>query len=107
MTQKTAKTAAVLSARHLASEAATVQFPLVRHASDVGWSVVSKEDALRKRGGEQGLFFYDELRDALLRLNPDLVTADNVQSLISRMEGVRRNIEGNREILEWLRGHRT
>ena len=80
---------------------------IVRHASDVGWTVVAKDDALRKRGGEQGLFFYDELRDGLLRLNPGLVTADNVQSIISRMEGVRPNIEGNREILEWLRGRRS
>src|SRR3990172_4180956 len=93
--------------RHLANEAATVQFPLVRHAEAVGWTVVSKEDALRKRGGEAGLFFHDELRDALLRLNPGLVTPENVQSVMSRMESVRLSIEGNREILEWLRGRRT
>ena len=107
MSSTTGRAAAAPLPRHLANEAATVQFPLVRHASDVGWSVVSKEDSLRKRGGEQGLFFYDELRDALLRLNEGVVTADNVQSIISRMEGVRPNIEGNREILEWLRGQRT
>src|SRR6266511_4007081 len=107
MRPKTTKPVPTLAPRHLANEAATVQFPLVRHASDVGWTVVSKEDALRKRGGEQGFFFYDELRDALLRLNPGLVSADNVQSIISRMEGVRPSIEGNREILEWLRNQRT
>jgi len=93
--------------RHLANEAATVQLPLVRHAEAVGWTVVSPDDALRKRGGEAGLFFYDELRDALLRLNPDLITDDNVQAVISRMESVRLSIEGNREILEWLRGRRS
>ena len=53
------------------------------------------------------LFFYKELEDALLRLNPGIVTADNVQSIIQRMESVPSNIEGNREILDWLRGNKT
>jgi type I restriction enzyme R subunit len=42
-----------------------------------------------------------------LRLNPGIVTADNVQSIIQRMESVPNNIEGNREILDWLRGNKT
>ena len=92
---------------NLANEAATVQLPLVRHAEAMGWTFVPPADALRKRGGEAGLFFYDELEDALLRLNPGLVTRENVQSVVTRMEGVRPTIEGNREILRWLRGEHT
>src|ERR1019366_301079 len=91
----------------LANEAGTVQYPLVRHAEEVGWTVVSKDDALHRRGGEAGLFFYKDLEAALIRLNPGVVTSDNVQSIIQRMEAVPKNIEGNREILEWLRGNRT
>jgi len=91
----------------LANEAGTVQFPLVKHAAAVGWTVVSDVEALRLRGGEQGLFFYKELEDALLRLNPGIVTQENVQSIIQRIESVPNTIEGNREILEWLRGNRT
>jgi type I restriction enzyme R subunit len=92
---------------NLANEAGTVQFPLVKHAAAVGWTVVSDTEALRWRGGEAGLFFYKELEDALLRLNPGVVTPENVQSIIQRMESVPNTIEGNREILEWLRGNKT
>jgi type I restriction enzyme R subunit len=93
--------------KNLANEAGTVQFPLVKHAAEIGWTVVSDSDALRLRGGEAGMFFYSELEAALLRLNPVIVTADNVQSIIQRMESVPNNIEGNREILDWLRGNKT
>jgi type I restriction enzyme R subunit len=91
----------------LATEAGTVQFPLVKHAEAVGWTVVSDTEALRLRGGEAGLFFYKELEEALLRLNSGTVTPDNVQAIIQRMESVPNTIEGNREILEWLRGNKT
>jgi type I restriction enzyme R subunit len=91
----------------LVSEAGATQFPLVKHAAEIGWNVVSDAEGLRRRGGEAGLFFYKDLEEALLRLNPDIVTADNVQSIIQRMESVPNTIEGNREILEWLRGNKT
>src|SRR6267142_950580 len=91
----------------LVSEVGTVQFTLIKHADEAGWAVVSETDALRKRGGESGLFFDDELKEALLRLNTDVVTPENVNSIIQRMESVPKTIEGNKEILEWLRGNRT
>jgi type I restriction enzyme R subunit len=89
------------------SEAGTVQFPMVHHAAEMGWTPLSREEALSKRGGEAGLFLYDELRDALLRLNPGLVTPTNVQEIIDRLDAIPPTMEGNREMLEWLRGHRT
>lgn len=92
---------------NLANEAGTVQFPLVKHAEGAGWTVLSDSEALHRRGGEAGLFFYPELEAALLRLNPGVVTPENVQSIIQRMESVPSTIEGNREILEWLRGNKT
>ncbi|MBI4005931.1 MAG: HsdR family type I site-specific deoxyribonuclease [Gammaproteobacteria bacterium] len=91
----------------LAHEATTVQFPLVRYAAATGWTVISDVDALIKRRGEGGLFFYVELEAALLRLNPGVVGAENVAGIIQRMEAVPNTIAGNREILEWLRGQRT
>lgn len=92
---------------NLALEAATVQFPLVRHAVDAGWAFVSEAEALDRRGGEGGLFFHDELRAALLRLNPGVVTAENVASVIAEIEAAPPTIEGNKQLLEWLRGQRT
>ena len=91
----------------LASEAGTVQFPLIRHAEAAGWTAVSETVALGKRRGEEGAFFYDELEAALLRLNPGVVTGDNVQAVIQRMESAPASIEGNRELLRWLRGEQT
>ncbi|MCX6937877.1 MAG: HsdR family type I site-specific deoxyribonuclease [Verrucomicrobia bacterium] len=92
---------------NLALEAATVQFPLVRHAVDAGWAFVSEVEALDRRGGEGGLFFHDELRAALLRLNPGVVTTENVASVIAEIEAAPPTIEGNKQLLEWLRGQRT
>ncbi|MEK7152441.1 MAG: type I restriction endonuclease, partial [Patescibacteria group bacterium] len=91
----------------LANEAATVQFPLIKHAAEIGWDVISKEEALHRRGGEAGIFFYKDLEEVLLRLNPGVINSDNVQSVIQRMEAVPKTIAGNKEILEWLRGNRT
>jgi type I restriction enzyme R subunit len=91
----------------LAVEATTVQFPLVDHAVVVGWEPVTDAVALGKRRGEGGLFFYDELEAALLRLNPGVVTPADVPGIVQRLESLPNSIEGNREVLEWLRGKQT
>jgi type I restriction enzyme R subunit len=89
------------------TEAASAQGPLIQHAVSMGWEILAPAEALQKRGGEAGLFFYRELQESLLRLNPGLVTPENVGGIIQRMESVPSTIEGNREILEWVRGHRA
>ena len=91
----------------LATEAATVQFPLVDHGVAAGWEPISPEAALGKRRGEGGLFFYDELEAALLRLNPGVVSPAEVPGIVQRLESLPTTIAGNREVLEWLRGNRT
>jgi type I restriction enzyme, R subunit len=88
------------------SEAATVQFPMVRHAAEIGWIPLAPEVAKQKRGGEAGMFLLDELSERLVALNPGLVTEDNVRSIIDRLEAVPTTIEGNRDVLGWLRGER-
>src|SRR5690242_2086828 len=91
----------------LAIESATVQFPLVDHAAAAGWERVSEAQALGKRRGEGGLFFYDELEAALLRLNPGVVTPADVPGIVQRLESLPNTIAGNREVLEWLRGRQS
>ncbi len=91
----------------LASERAGVQDPLVGYAADVGWTYVSPEDSLTLRRGPSGLLFREVLRTKLFELNPGIITAENVDSVIDRIESVRTNIEGNAEVLAWLRGERT
>ena len=87
------------------TEANTVQMPMVRHAAEVGWTPVAPEEALAHRGGPAGLLFRGELEGALRRFNPWL-TGDAVRGVIERLESLPPTIEGNRQMLEWLRGER-
>ena len=87
------------------TEATTVQFPMVRHAAEIGWTPLPPQDALQKRGGEAGMLFRDELEGALGRFNPWL-TDDAIRAIVERLEAISPTIEGNREMLAWLRGER-
>ncbi|MCS6877650.1 MAG: HsdR family type I site-specific deoxyribonuclease [Geminicoccaceae bacterium] len=87
------------------SEAATVQFPMVRHAAAIGWTPISPEVATQKRSGESGTLLRDELKAALAKFNP-WMTADTIRQVIEKLEAIPATIEGNREILAWLRGER-
>ena len=78
---------------------------MVGHAEEVGWKPLPPAVATRKRGGEAGLLFRDELEDALHRFNP-WMSGDAVRSAIERLESLPATIEGNREMLAWLRGER-
>jgi type I restriction enzyme R subunit len=91
----------------LASERATVQDPLVGYAVEIGWAYLSPEQALTLRRGQGGTFLYQTLRDKLIALNPGIVTIENVDQVIAKIESVRNNIEGNAEVLAWLRGERS
>lgn len=89
------------------AELNTVQLPLVRHAEAVGWECVSKDASVAKRRGVEGLFHYAELEATLLRLNPGVITTENVQAVVQELESIPNTMQGNREILEWLRGAHT
>ena len=43
------------------SEAKSVQFPMVKHAVEIGWTPLTPEAAKGKRGGDTGMLFRDEL----------------------------------------------
>src|SRR5437764_210985 len=87
------------------TEAGSVQFPMVAHAAAIGWTAIPPEVAKQKRGGEAGMLFRDELEDVLARFNPWL-SADAVRQLIEKLEAIPPTVEGNREMLSWLRGER-
>ncbi|MGC3963936.1 MAG: HsdR family type I site-specific deoxyribonuclease [Rhodocyclaceae bacterium] len=87
------------------SEAGTVQFPMVKHAVEIGWTSITPEDARTKRGGEAGTFFRDVLEAKLAAFNPWL-SADAVRSVVETLDALPATIEGNRELLAWLRGER-
>src|SRR6266481_3812303 len=92
---------------NLGTESVTVQHPLTRYANDAGWNIVSKDAATTLRRGESGLFFYDLLKQKLQDFNSEFMTPEMADEIIHRLESVRNNIEGNSEILAWLRGERS
>ncbi len=92
---------------NLGNERPTVQDPLIGYAVEIGWTYLSPELALTLRRGESGTLLYPLLAEKLIALNPGIVTIENVDQVIDKIEGVRNNIEGNYEILAWLRGERS
>ncbi|AOK57891.1 deoxyribonuclease HsdR [Burkholderia ubonensis] len=87
------------------SEAGTVQFPMVKHAVEIGWKPIAPEDARINRGGEAGVFFREILETKIAAFNPWLA-ADTVRSIVETLDALPASIEGNREMLAWLRGER-
>ena len=88
------------------SEAGSVQFPMVAHAAEIGWTPLSPDAARAKRGGSDGVLLRDELGKALATFNPWL-PGDAVRQIVEKLEALPRTIEGNREALAWLRGERS
>jgi type I restriction enzyme R subunit len=86
-------------------EAWTVQFPMVKHAREVGWTVLTPEEAEAKRHGIASMLFPDVLEDKLQEFNPWL-TEEQARAIVESMEALPATIEGNREVLRWLRGER-
>lgn len=87
------------------SEAETVQFPMVKHAVEIGWEPLTPKQALTLRGGEAGVFLREVLERKLAEFNPWL-TADGIRSIVETLDALPPTIEGNREMLSWLRGER-
>ena len=87
------------------TEAGSVQFPMVRHAAEIGWTPISPQQAMRKRGSAAGMLFRDDLGAKLAQLNP-WMSEIAVRQVIERLEALPPSIEGNREVLAWLRGER-
>lgn len=92
---------------NLGTERSTVQDPMIGYAVEIGWGYLSPDEALTLRRGESGTLLYPTLRDKLIALNPGVVTIDNVDQVIASIESVRNTIEGNAEMLAWLRGERS
>jgi len=87
------------------SEAGTVQFPMVNHAAGIGWTPITPEVAKQKRGGEAGMLLRDELEAVLAKFNPWMM-ADAIRQVVEKLEALPLTIEGNRDMLAWLRGER-
>ncbi len=91
----------------LGSERLAVQNPIIGYAEEIGWSYLPPDEALNFRRGASGWLLYPVLREKLIALNPGVVDEKNADDIIGRIESIRCSIEGNAEILKWLRGERA
>ena len=87
------------------TEAGAAQFPMVRHAEEVGWTPLTPEATLELRGGQEGMLFRGVLEDTLRRFNT-WMDGDAARAVVERIEALPATIDGNREVLAWLRGER-
>lgn len=87
------------------AEAWSVQFPMVKHAHEVGWTIVTPEEAETLRHGTGTMLFPEILEDKLQEFNPWL-TSDQARSIVESIEALPPTIDGNHEVLRWLRGER-
>lgn len=88
------------------SEAACAQFPMIKHAAGIGWTPLTPERAQELRGGIENSFFHDVLLEKLLAFNSWL-SQDAARSIMETMAALPPIIEGNRELLSWLRGEHS
>ncbi|WP_108249997.1 type I restriction endonuclease subunit R [Planctomonas deserti] len=84
-------------------EAYTVQFPMVGHAAEVGWAPVTPFESESLRHGRENMLFTDVLEEKILDFNPWL-SEDQARSIIETIEAITPSIEGNWEVLKWMRG---
>ena len=89
------------------SERKIVQEPLIKYAKQIGWTYLNRDEAVALRQGEAGLFFYNILKEQLMNLNKGIINSEKANEIIKRLENVKSSIEGNQEILQYLKGEKS
>ena len=90
------------------SEYTAVQEPMLRYSDQIGWTRVSRSQAMQmRRGDTAALYFSDVLKAQLLKLNKDVVDDSNCDDVMRKLGLLNASLEGNREALSWLRGERS
>ena len=72
---------------------------------EIGWTPLTPAAAREMRGGDAGMLFRDELSAKLATFNSWL-TPDAIRSIVETIDAIPATIEGNRELLAWMRGDR-
>src|SRR4030042_852800 len=91
----------------LRSERQVVQKPLVRYATESGWTYLSRDDALRRRRGETSPILWDTFIQKVQSLNPGTVDHLKAEEIAGRLIRVPPTIEGNLQAWEYLKGLKT
>lgn len=91
----------------LGEERPTVQDTIIRYATEIGWTYLPPNEALRLRRGHSGIVLHDVLVQQLQRLNPGVVDVNRAEEVIRKLTTVPPKIEGNFEVWEYLKGLKT
>jgi type I restriction enzyme R subunit len=91
----------------LRNERHVVQQPLIRYATEVGWTYLSPDDALRLRRGETGPILWDTFIQKAQSLNPGDVDHLKAEDIAGHLIRVPPTIEGNLQAWEYLKGLKT
>lgn len=91
----------------LITEKRDVQDQLINYLVGIGWQYLSPNTVAALRGSDREPLLPDIARQQLIKLNPGLVTAANVDDVLRRLRLVQPTIAGNEEFLKALRGHWT
>ena len=87
------------------SERSAVQEPLLKYANEIGWTRVSRPEAMQMRGGNTfGLYFTDVLNTQLKKLNKGIVDDSNSEEVIRRLDLLKATLEGNQDAISWMHG---
>ena len=90
------------------SEYTVVQEPMLRYSDQIGWTRVSRSQAMQMRGGNAtALYFTDVLKAQLLKLNTDIVDNSNCADVLRQLGLFKPTLEGNHEALLWIRGEKS
>ena len=92
---------------NLHSERAAVQNPLLRYATEAGWTYLPPDEALRLRRGETSPILWDVFIQQAQKLNPGIVDHLAAEEAAKRLVRVPPRIEGNLEAWEFLKGLKT
>lgn len=90
------------------SERSAVQEPLLKYANEIGWTRVSRSEAVQMRGGDAtDLYFVGVLNAQLQKLNKGIIDDSNCAEVIRKLGSLKPTLEGNQEALSWLRGEKS
>ncbi len=82
-----------------ATEKSSVQEPILKYSGNLGWEFITREDALRLRGGETGLILRQVFSEQLMKLNSVFANLETSNSVIKRLEEtIGATIEGNLKV---------
>ena len=87
------------------SERSVAQDPLLKYANEIGWTRVSRSEAMQMRGGDiAARYFTEVLKAQLLKLNKGIIDDSNCADVMRQLGLLNATLEGNQEALLWMRG---